>query len=113
MFNKKISSETAKILIETKCVDISLKKKFVLTSGKKSPIYCDCRRLISFPAQRKSIINFAVQKIRNENICKNLQNIAGGESAGIPFASFISQKMNLPLSYIRKEKKKNLEKILK
>ena len=53
MFNKKISSETAKILIETKCVDISLKKKFVLTSGKKSPIYCDCRRLISFPAQRK------------------------------------------------------------
>ena len=106
MFNKKISSETAKILIETKCVDISLKKKFVLTSGKKSPIYCDCRRLISFPAQRKSIINFAVQKIRNENICKNLQNIAGGESAGIPFASFISQKMNLSLSYIRKEKKK-------
>jgi orotate phosphoribosyltransferase len=106
MFNKKISSETAKILIETKCVDISLKKKFVLTSGKKSPIYCDCRRLISFPAQRKNIINFAVQKIRNENICKNLQNIAGGESAGIPFASFISQKINLPLSYIRKEKKK-------
>ena len=106
MFNKKISSETAKILIETKCVDISLKKKFVLTSGAKSPIYCDCRRLISFPAQRKSIINFAVQKIRNENIFKNLQNIAGGESAGIPFASFISQKINLPLSYIRKEKKK-------
>jgi orotate phosphoribosyltransferase len=35
-----------------------------------------------------------------------LQNIAGGESAGIPFASFISQKMNLSLSYIRKEKKK-------
>ena len=65
MFNKKISSETAKILIETKCVDISLKKKFVLTSGKKSPIYCDCRRLISFPVQRKSIINFAVKKINN------------------------------------------------
>ena len=36
----------------------------------------------------------------------NIQNIAGGESAGIPFASFIAQKMNLPLSYIRKEKKK-------
>ena len=40
----------------------------------------------------------------------NIQNIAGGESAGIPFASFIAQKMNLPLSYIRKEKK-NLGKI--
>ena len=102
----KISSQTAKILIETKCVDFSLKKKFLLTSGKKSPIYCDCRRLISFPEQRKKIINYAVKKIRNHNIYTSIQNIAGGESAGIPFASFISQKMNLPLSYIRKEKKK-------
>ena len=52
--NDKISSKTAKILIETNdCVDFSLKKKFLLTSGKKSPIYCDCRRLISFPEQRK------------------------------------------------------------
>ena len=102
----KISSQTAKILIETKCVDFSLKKKFLLTSGKKSPIYCDCRRLISFPEQRKKIINYAVKKIRKHNTYTSIQNIAGGESAGIPFASFISQKMNLPLSYIRKEKKK-------
>ncbi len=102
----KIASNTAKILIETKCVDFSFKKKFLLTSGKKSPIYCDCRRLISFPEQRKKIIKYSIQKIRNDNTCLNIQNIAGGESAGIPFASFIAQKMNLPLSYIRKEKKK-------
>ena len=108
----KISSKTAKILIETKCVDFSLKKKFLLTSGKKSPIYCDCRRLISFPEQRKKIINYAIEKINNDRTCKNIHNIAGGESAGIPFASFISQKMDLPLSYIRKEKK-NLEKTRK
>ena len=106
MKNKKISSRTARILIETKCVDISLKKKFLLTSGKKSPIYCDCRRLISFPTERKKIVKFAVQKLNEENILKKVKNIAGGESAGIPFASFISQKMDLPLSYIRKEKKK-------
>lgn len=87
-------------------MDFSLKKKFLLTSGKKSPIYCDCRRLISFPEQRKKIIRYAVEKIRNDSSCINIKNIAGGESAGIPFASFISQKMNLPLSYIRKERKK-------
>ena len=56
MKNKKISLRTARILIETKCVDISL-KKFLLTSGKKSPIYCDCRRLISFPTERKRLSN--------------------------------------------------------
>ena len=104
--SSKIASNTAKILIETKCVDFSLKKKFLLTSGKKSPIYCDCRRLISFPEQRKKIINYAVEKINIDRTCNNIHNIAGGESAGIPFASFISQKMDLPLSYIRKEKKK-------
>lgn len=102
----KISKDSAKILIDTKCVDFSLKKKFKLTSGKKSPIYCDCRRLISFPKEREQIINFAVKKIENECSLKKINNIAGGESAGIPFASLISQKMNLPLSYIRKEKKK-------
>ncbi len=106
MTKKNISSLTAKILIETKCVDISLKKQFLLTSGKKSPIYCDCRRLISFPKEREKIINFAIQKIKKEREFSNIKNIAGGESAGIPFASFISQKMNLPLCYIRKEKKK-------
>ena len=106
MKDKNIASETAKILIETKCVDISLKKKFLLTSGKKSPIYCDCRRLISFPEQRKKIINFSINKLKVESKLKKIKNIAGGESAGIPFASFISQKLNLPLSYIRKEKKK-------
>ncbi len=106
MIKNKISSLTANILIKTKCVDISLKKQFLLTSGKKSPIYCDCRRLISFPKEREKIINFAIQKIKNERKFSNIKNIAGGESAGIPFASFISQKMNLPLCYIRKEKKK-------
>ena len=95
MIKNKISSLTANILIKTKCVDISLKKQFLLTSGKKSPIYCDCRRLISFPKEREKIINFAIQKIKNERKFSNIKNIAGGESAGIPFASFISQKMNL------------------
>ena len=36
----------------------------------------------------------------------SLTNIAGGESAGIPYASLLAQKLKLPLSYIRKEKKK-------
>ena len=102
----KISSYSAKILVETKCVDISLKKKFKLTSGRESPIYCDCRRIISFPKQRDQLINFAIKKIQSECSLEKINNIAGGESAGIPFASFISQKTNHPLSYIRKEKKK-------
>ena len=97
---------TAEILLDLKCINFSPKKQFKLTSGKKSPIYCDCRRLISFPKEMKTITNLAVKKIKSLNNLKKISNIAGGESAGIPFASLIASKLNLPMTYIRKEKKK-------
>ena len=97
---------TAEILLNLKCINFSPKKQFKLTSGKKSPIYCDCRRLISFPKEMKTITNLAVKKIKSLNNLKNISNIAGGESAGIPFATLIASKLNLPMTYIRKEKKK-------
>ena len=97
---------TAEILLDLKCINFSPKKQFKLTSGKKSPIYCDCRRLISFPKEMKIITNLAVKKIKSLNNLKKISNIAGGESAGIPFATLIASKLNLPMTYIRKEKKK-------
>ena len=97
---------TAEILLNLKCINFSPKKQFKLTSGKKSPIYCDCRRLISFPKEMKTITNLAVKKIKSLNNLNKISNIAGGESAGIPFATLIASKLNLPMTYIRKEKKK-------
>lgn len=97
---------TAEILLNLKCINFSPKKQFKLTSGKKSPIYCDCRRLISFPKEMKTITNLAVKKIKSLNNLKKISNIAGGESAGIPFATLIASKLKLPMTYIRKEKKK-------
>ena len=105
MTNDLISRKTAQILIEKKCVEFSLKKKFKLTSGKLSMVYCDCRKIISYPKERNILINFAVRKIRDDKSLKDLSNISGGESAGIPFGSFIAQKIKLPLCYIRKKKK--------
>ena len=96
----------AEILLDLKCINFSPKKQFKLTSGKKSPIYCDCRRLISFPKEMKTITNLAVKKIKSLNNLKKISNIAGGESAGIPFATLIASKLKLPMTYIRKEKKK-------
>jgi len=103
---KTIALKSAEILLEKKCVNFSLKKKFKLTSGKESPVYCDCRRIISFPKEREKLINFGLKKISGIKSLASINNIAGGESAGIPFASFISSRMKLPLCYIRKEKKK-------
>ena len=103
---KNIGLETASILLKIKCVSFSTKKKFRLTSGKESPVYCDCRRIISYPTEREKLINFGVKKIEETQSLAKINNIAGGESAGIPFASFIASKMKLPMCYVRKEKKK-------
>ena len=103
---KNISEKAAEILIDLKCISFSPKKQFKLTSGKKSPVYCDCRRIISFPEERKKLIDFGISKLKEKSKFKKISNIAGGESAGIPFAAFIAQKLNLPMTYIRKEKKK-------
>ena len=103
---KKISNETASILLKKKCIEFSFKKKFQLTSGRKSIVYCDCRKIISYTNERDKLINFALKKIKLDKTLNSLTNIAGGESAGIPYASLLAQKLKLPLSYIRKEKKK-------
>ena len=53
---KNISHSAAEILLDLKCINFSPKKQFKLTSGKKSPVYCDCRRIISFPKEREKLI---------------------------------------------------------
>ena len=101
-----IHEKTAEILIKIGSVNFNTKKKFTLTSGKLSPVYCDCRRIISFPKERKILINYASELLMRKKYFKKITNIAGGETAGIPFASYLSSKLNLPMTYIRKEKKK-------
>jgi orotate phosphoribosyltransferase len=103
---KKISNETAGIMLKKKCIEFSFKKKFQLTSGRKSIVYCDCRKIISYTNERDKLINFALKKIKLDKTLNSITNIAGGESAGIPYASLLAQKLKLPLSYIRKERKK-------
>ena len=104
--SQNISSIAAEILLDLKCINFSPKKQFKLTSGKKSPIYCDCRRIISFPKEREKLIKLGIVKLKEQPNFNKISNIAGGESAGIPFASFVAGSLKLPMTYIRKEKKK-------
>ena len=93
----------ANILLSIGCVNINFKNKFILTSGKKSPVYVDCRKLVSFPKEREIIINEMSKQIKD--FYKGEIIVAGGETAGIPYSSFISQKLKLPMVYIRKQPK--------
>ena len=94
----------ANLLLSIGCVNIDFKKQFTLTSGKKSPVYVDCRKLISFPKERELIINEMSKQIKSK-YKDNSTIIAGGETAGIPYSSFLCQKMKYPMIYIRKSPK--------
>ena len=101
--NTEIARLTARMLLEVKAVHFNSKNPFVLASGLPSPTYIDCRKLISFPRVRSTLMDFlAVTVLRNVGF-EAFDNIAGGETAGIPFAALVAERMGLPMSYIRKK----------
>lgn len=96
---------TASILIEIGAVLFRPDKPFALTSGRASPVYVDCRKIISFPRARAKLMDLAVDMIQREVGYESLDAIAGGETAGIPFAAMIAERMSLPMLYVRKKPK--------
>lgn len=98
-----VATETARILLDTKSILFSTEPPFTYTSGRKGPVYVDCRRLISFPRERGVLMDLAAQAIRAT--APDAEVIAGGETAGIPYAAFIADRLDLPMIYVRKKPK--------
>jgi len=98
-------NKSAKILLDIKAINFRPKKPFKLTSGKLSPVYVDCRKIISHLKERRSIIDMGCKLLKKKLNLKKIDYIAGGETAGIPYASWISEKLNKPMIYIRKKPK--------
>ena len=96
---------TARILLETQSVLFRPDDPFTFTSGRLSPVYIDCRRLISFPRARKKLMDMAAELIERHTGFESLDAIAGGETAGIPFAAWIADRLSLPMLYVRKQPK--------
>lgn len=101
---QEIGETAAKILLDTKSVLFNAKKPFVLTSGRQSPVYIDCRRLISFVEERSDLMDMAVEILLGE-ISEEIDYVAGGETAGIPYSAFIAERLHKPMLYVRKKPK--------
>ena len=71
-----IAATAAKILLDTKCVLFNNDEPFVFTSGRISPVYTDIRRLIGFPKERDTLMDFAAEMLKP----LNLDMVAGGET---------------------------------
>ncbi len=100
-----IARQTAKMLLEIGAVHFTSGKPFIFTSGWASPVYTDCRKIISYPRLRSGLMDFAASTILREIGYESIDVVAGGETAGIPFAAWISDRLGLPMQYIRKKPK--------
>ena len=100
-----IAEMTAKMMLEVKAVHFSEGKPFVFTSGWASPVYIDCRKLISYPRVRSTLIDFATATIVRDVGFEQFDTVAGGETAGIPYAAWIADRLSLPMQYVRKKPK--------
>ena len=100
-----IADMTAKAMLEVKAVHFSEGKPFVFTSGWASPVYIDCRKLISYPRVRSTLIEFATATIVRDVGFEQFDTVAGGETAGIPYAAWIADRLSLPMQYVRKKPK--------
>ena len=105
MIKSEISKITAKILINIGAINFSPQSPFKLSSGFLSPSYIDCRKIIAYPSAFKEITDMMIDIIKSEMVAQSPDYIIGGETAGIPFAAAIAEKMGLPLSYVRKKPK--------
>jgi orotate phosphoribosyltransferase len=102
---KTIAELTARMYLDTGAVRFMTDKPFIFTSGWASPVYNDSRWLISFPDVRSTLMDFAVAAIDRDIGRGALDAVAGGETAGIPFAAWVADRLHVPMQYVRKKPK--------
>ncbi len=100
-----IARLTASMLLEIGAVHFNTAEPFTHASGKQAPTYIDCRKLISYPRIRSVLMDFLAVTVMRDAGFEAFDNIAGGETAGIPFAAFVAERLALPMTYVRKKPK--------
>ncbi|MBM3644855.1 MAG: orotate phosphoribosyltransferase [Alphaproteobacteria bacterium] len=97
--------ETAKLLLDIQAIHCRPENPYIFTSGRASPVYIDCRKLISFPEARAKIMAHAFKSIGKTMGWSKIDVVAGGETAGIPFAALLAALAKKPMVYVRKQPK--------
>ena len=94
-----IPKQVAKMLLELNAISLNPKKPFKYASGILSPVYTDCRVLMAYPDKRREIRDLYIDAIKQSGILFDV--VAGTATAGIPHASWIADKLSLPMVYVR------------
>ena len=94
-------ADVARILIDSGAIELRPDPAdwFTWASGKRAPAYCDNRQLISFPEERRRIASALAESIRTH--FPETRVIAGTSTAGIPWAAWVSDLLDVPMVYVR------------
>ncbi len=105
IFNKETAEKTAELLLQINAIKLNPRNPFTWASGWKSPIYCDNRLILSFPAIRNYV---------RDEFAKNIEKqfgkpdvIAGVATGAIGIGILVAECMGLPFVYVRPEPKKH------
>ncbi|MDQ0142060.1 orotate phosphoribosyltransferase [Cupriavidus necator] len=98
-----LQASVSQALLDAGCVRFRSDEPFRLPSGWASPVYIDCRRLISYPSLRRSLVRQGLALLRDRDRLRGIDVIAGAEASGIAFAAWIAELVDLPMVYVRKE----------
>jgi orotate phosphoribosyltransferase len=108
--SNELSRKIATNLLERKAVVVKMDPPFSWVSGIKSPVYCDNRKMISFSEERK-VVTEVFKQLIDEKVARGemeMPDVIGGTAtAAIPWAAFLAYEMDLPMVYIRPEKKEH------
>ena len=95
----------AEFLLQIKAVKLSPAKPFSWASGWKSPIYCDNRKTLSYPAVRTYIRQQFVHVINHEFGRPDM--VAGVATGGIAHGALVAHDLGLPFIYVRSSAKEH------
>lgn len=97
-----IANEVAQRLLQINAVKLNPQNPFTWASGIKSPIYCDNRLVLSFPAVRSFVIQAFVEKTL---AFEPFDIVAGVATAGIPHGALLADRLEKPFIYVREKAK--------
>ncbi|MGO4285871.1 orotate phosphoribosyltransferase [Bosea sp. TAB14] len=102
MSANEIGREVAELLFKAGAIHVSRQQPFILAAGWASPVYVDVRLLLGDPDLRQAVSELAVRYAAATFPPGSFDAIAGAETAGIPFAAWLADRLALKLRYVRK-----------
>jgi orotate phosphoribosyltransferase len=99
------SAAVANMLVESEAIAFRTDPPFRFTSGTISPIYVDNRLLLGFVDVRRKIVAALAEAATATDRSRPFEAVAGTATAGIPWAAWLAESLDVPLMYVRSSAK--------